>query len=126
MLHGDIQLLLVSPKDPSLPIGGVSGIFDRNLNTNTVVGFDEAAPQSSPFVNRLGLPAFLPKVSLDINISAGTYVEGYAVGTMKIRYFPSAKRTPGVFSQGKAKVTIHAQIYTSNVAFILRNATIDP
>ena len=48
MLHADIQLLLVTPKDPSLPIGGVSAIFDRNLNTNTVLGFDESAPQSSP------------------------------------------------------------------------------
>ena len=45
---------------------------------------------------------------------------------MNIRYFPSAKHTPGVFSQGKAVVTIHAQIYTANVGFILRNANIDP
>jgi hypothetical protein len=124
--HGDIQLLLVTPKNPSLPIGGVCAIFDRNLNTNTVVGFDVSAPQTSQYINRLGLPTFLPTVSMDINLSAGTYVEGYAVGTMNIRYIPSAKHTPGVFSQGKAIVTIHARIYTANVGFILRNANIDP
>ncbi len=126
ILHGDIQLLLVTPKDASLPIGGVSAIFDRNLNTNTVLGLDESAPQSSQYINRLGLPSLLPTVSLDVNLSSGTYDEAYAVGTMNIRYFPSAKHTPGVFSQGKAVVTIHAQIYTANVGFILRNANIDP
>jgi len=126
ILHGDIQLLLVTPKDPSLPIGGVSAIFDRNLNTNTVLGLDEAAPQSSQYINHLGLPSLLPKVSVDVNLSAGTYDEAYSVGTMNIHYFPSAKRTPGVISQGKAVVTIHAQIYTANVGFILRNANIDP
>src|SRR5262249_27385103 len=33
MLHCDIQMRLVTPKDPNSPIGGVSSIFDRNLNT---------------------------------------------------------------------------------------------
>jgi hypothetical protein len=126
MLHSDIQLLLVTPKDTSLPIGGVSAIFDRNLNTNTVLGLDESAPQTSPYINRLGLPGLVPEVSLDVNLSSGTYDEGYAIGTMNIRYFPSGQRTPGVLSQGKVLVTIHAQIYTANVGFILRNANIDP
>ena len=35
MLHSDIQLLIITPKDPTTPIGGVSTIFDRNLNSNT-------------------------------------------------------------------------------------------
>lgn len=126
MLHCDIQLLLVTPNNTSLPIGGVSAIFDRNLNTNTALGLDESAPQTSPYINRLGLPTYLPTVSLDVNLSSGTYDEGYAVGTMNIRYFPSAKRTPGVLSQGQVVVTIHAQIYTANVGFILRNSNIDP
>jgi hypothetical protein len=126
MLHSDIQLLLITPIDRSLPIGGVSAIFDRNLNTNTVLGLDEGAPQSPQFINRLGLPALLPKVSLDVNLSSGTYDEAYAVGTLKIHYAPNGNHTPGVISQGKAVVTIHAQIYTANVGFILRNANIDP
>ena len=45
---------------------------------------------------------------------------------MNIKYIPSGKHTRGVISQGKAIVTIHAQIYTTNVGFILRNANIDP
>jgi hypothetical protein len=126
MLHSDIQLLLVTPKDPALPIGGVSAIFDRNLNTNTVLGLDEGTPQSPLYINRLGLPALMNTVSLDVNLSSGTYDEGYAVGTMNIHYTPNGKHSPGVLSQGKAVVMIHAQIYTPNVGFILRNANIDP
>jgi hypothetical protein len=126
MRHSDIQLLLVTPKDRSLPIGGVSAIFDRNLNTNTVLGFDEAAPQSPAYINRLGLPALLPTVSIDVNLSSGTYDEAYAIGTIRIHYIPSDKRTPGVILQGHAVVTIRAQIYTPNVGFILRNANLDP
>jgi hypothetical protein len=126
MLHSDIQLLLVSPKNTSSPIGGVSAIFDRNLNTNTVLGMDESAPQTSQYINRLGLPTLIPTVSIDVNLSSGTYDEAYAVGTMNIKYIPSGNHTRGVISQGTAIVTIHAQIYTANVGFILRNANIDP
>ena len=126
MLHSDIQLLLVTPKNTSLPIGGVSAIFDRNLNSNTVLGLDESAPQSSPYINRLGLPTFLPTVSVDVNLSSGTYVESYSVGNMNIQYIPSGHHTRGVISQGRVIVTIHAQIYAPNVGFILRNANIDP
>jgi hypothetical protein len=126
MLHSDIQMLLVTPNDPSSPIGGASAIFDRNLNSNTVLGLDLAAPQSSQFINRLGLPSLLPTVSVDVNASSGTYDEAYSQGTIDVRYIPSGKHTRGVISQGKAIVTIHAQIYAPNVDFILRNANIDP
>ena len=126
MLHSDIQLLLVTPTNSSSPIGGVSGVFDRNLNTNTVLGMDESAPQTSQYINRLGLPTLIPTVSIDVNLSSGTYDEAYSVGTMRIKYIPSAKHTRGVISQGTAIVTIHAQIYAPNVGFILRNANIDP
>jgi hypothetical protein len=35
MLHCDIQMRIITPKDPSAQIGGVCSIFDRNLNSNT-------------------------------------------------------------------------------------------
>jgi hypothetical protein len=124
MLHSDIQMLLVTPKDPSTPIGGVSTIFDRNINSNTTLGFNLSAPAQN--VDRAGRPNDLPTVSLDVNISSGVYVEGFSQGVINIHYIPSGKRTPGVISQGKAIVTIHAQIYTANAAFVLRNANIDP
>ena len=77
-------------------------------------------------IQRNGLPVLLTKVSVDVNISSGVYTEGYSVGTIQIHYIPSGKHTPGVLSQGKAIVTIHAQIYAANTSFILRNAHINP
>jgi hypothetical protein len=124
MLHCDIQLLIITPKDPSTLIGGTSVIFDRNLNTNTSLSFDVVAPQQN--VDSGGRPNHFTQVSLDVNASAGLYDGGYAQGVMNIRYFPNGKRTHGVISQGSVIVTIQAQIYTSNTAFILRNANIDP
>jgi len=124
MLHCDIQMLIITPKDPSTMIGGVSGIFDRNLNTNTSLGFDLLAPQQD--VDRRGRPNHFPTVSLDVNASAGLYTEAFAQGVVNIRYIPNGKHTPGVIDQGTAVVTIHAQIYTPATNFILRNANIDP
>jgi hypothetical protein len=124
MIHCDIQMLIITPKDPSTEIGGVSGIFDRNLNTNTSLGFDLLAPQQD--VDRRGRPNRFPSVTLDVNASAGLYTEGFAQGVMNIRYFPSGRHTPGVLDQGTAIVTIHAQIYTPSTNFLLRNATLDP
>ena len=104
MLHSDIQMLLVTPKNSSVPIGGISTIFDRNINSNTVLGFNLSAPQQN--VDRGGRPNDIPTVSADVNISSGNYVEAYSVGNISIKYIPNGKRTPGVFSQGKAIVTI--------------------
>jgi len=117
-------MLIITPKDPSTMIGGVSGIFDRNLNTNTSLGFDLLAPQQD--VDRRGRPNHFPTVSLDVNASAGLYTEAFAQGVVNIRYIPNGKHTPGVIDQGTAVVTIHAQIYTPATNFILRNANIDP
>jgi hypothetical protein len=125
MLHSDIQMRLVTPSDPSLPMGGVASIFDRNINTNTVLGMDLAAPQSD--VDAAGRPNHIPTVSLDANISAGTYVEAYSQGVINIRYIPGGRRTiPGAISQGTAIVTIHARIYTANSSFLLRNTSLNP
>ena len=94
MLHSDIQMRLVTPIDPSLPIGGVSSIFDRNINTNTVLGLDLSAPQSN--VNGAGRPDHFTTVTIDANISSGTYVEGYSQGVINIKYLPGGRKTiPG-------------------------------
>ena len=89
------------PTITSIPIGGVSAIFDRNLNSNTVLGFDLSAPQSPQYINRLGLPSLLPTVSIDVNSSSGTYDEAYAVGTINIHYIPSGKHTPASSARGR-------------------------
>ena len=83
-------------------------------------------PRRTSAVDKGGRPNDLSKVSIDANISSGIYVESYAVGTINIKYIPNEKHTPDVYSQGKAIVTIHAQIYSAGTSFILRNSGIDP
>jgi hypothetical protein len=124
MRHADIQVLIVTPKDSSAQIGGISTIFDRNLNGNTSLGLDLLAPQQD--VDRAGRPDYFPSLTTDVDISAGVYVDSYGQGVMKIRYIPNGKHTPGVIDQGTAIVTIHAQIYSADTSFILRNADINP
>jgi hypothetical protein len=122
--HADIQLRIITPKDPALPIAGVSAMFDRNLNSNTVLGLDVSSPQRS--TDRAGRPNQFSVVTLDVNSSAGVYDEGFAQGFITIRYLSNGKRSPGVLDQGTAIVVIHAQIYAPNVDFILRNADLNP
>jgi hypothetical protein len=124
MLHSDVQIRIVQPIDGSLPFGGLGTIFDRNINTNTALGFDISAPQQD--VDGGGRPNHFPLTAIDVNMSAGTYVEAYGQGTIDIHYIPSGRRTAGVVSQGKAIVTVRMQIYAPNASFILRNVRLNP
>ena len=101
---------IVKPVDPALPSSGVLAIFDRNLNSNTVLGLDFSGPSQN--VDQGGRPNFFNQVSVDANESSGLYDEAYSQGTIQIHYIPSGKQTPGVFSQGTAIIKIRLQIYT--------------
>ena len=124
MLHSDIQIRLAVPTDPSLETTGASAIFDRNINSNTVLGLNLATPRTN--VDSGGRPNVITGVTLDVNSSSGTYDEGFAQGVIDIHYYPSGKKTPGALDEGTAVVKIYAQIYAPNVAFILRNTDINP
>jgi hypothetical protein len=124
MLHPDIQMRIIKPIDPTLPNSGVLAIFDRNLNSNTVLGMDFIAPSQD--VDKAGRPNHFDQVSIDVNESSGIYDEAFSQGTIDIKYIPDGKHTPGVFSQGTAIVKIRAQIYTTQVDFLLGNSNINP
>jgi hypothetical protein len=124
MLHSDIQLRLAVASDPTLETTGATAIFDRNLNSNTVLGLDLATPTSN--VDSHGRPNHISSVTLDVNASAGVYDEAFAQGVIDIHYYPSRKTIPGVFEQGTAVVKVHGQIYSSLVDFILRNSNLNP
>jgi hypothetical protein len=124
MLHADIQIGLIVAKDPSIQNSGASVTFDRNLNSNSALGFNLASPSTD--VDDHGRPNRFTSVSLDTNTSSGSYVEGYSQGVLEIRYVPSGKRTRGVLEQGTAYVKFKGQVYAPRVAFILRNANINP
>jgi len=124
MLHSDIQMRLIVAKDPTIPNSGIATIFDRNLNTNTTLGFDLSTTAQN--FDKGGRPNRFDVVTLDPNISSGVYTQGFSQGVITLRYVPSGARTKGVISQGKVYVSIHAQIYAANVSDILRNASINP
>ena len=124
MLHCDIQMRLVVAQDPTIQNSGASVIFDRNLNSNSALGFNLASPHGD--VDSRGRPNSFQSVSLDVNSSAGVYVEGFSQGVLNIKYIPSGKRSPGVTEQGRAIVKFQGQIYAPNTAFILRNSDINP
>jgi hypothetical protein len=124
MLHSDIQMRLAVASDPALSTTGATVIFDRNLNSNTVLGFDLSTPRTN--VDAQGRPNVITGMTIDVNASAGVYDEAYAQGVMEIHYYPSAKKIPGAIEQGTAVVKIFSQIYAPNVAFILRNSSLNP
>ena len=121
---GDVQVRIVKPLDPALPNSGVLAIFDRNLNSNTVLGLDFLGSYTS--VDHAGRPDFFNQVSVDANLSSGLYDEAFSQGIIQIHYIPSGKQTAGVFSQGTAIIKFHLQIYTPQVGFILANSSINP
>ena len=124
MLHSDIQMRLAVATDPTLQTTGASVIFDRNLNSNTVLGFDLATPRTN--VDSQGRPNTITGVTLDVNASSGVYDEAFSQGVIDIHYYPSSKKIPGAYEQGTAVVKIYGQIYAPNVDFILRNSSINP
>ena len=124
ILHADIQLNIITPKDPATPFGSITGIFDRNLNSNTVLGFDASSSQQN--VDQAGRPNRLDQLTIDVNESSGVYDQAFGQGVIDIKYVPSGKHTSGVLDQGTAVVTIHAQIYTIGTDYILRNADLNP
>ena len=105
-------------------LGGVAAIFDRNLNSNTVLGLDAAGALTN--IDASGHPVHFDTVTIDVNASAGLYDEAFSQGTIDVRYTPSRSRSRGVLEQGSAVVTIQAQIYSPNVDYILTNSNINP
>ena len=130
MLHGDIQMKIVVPKDPGTPISAVSTIFDRSINSNSTLGFNMSAPQvvdgATSNLDSAGRPNHMNQVAVDVNASAGAYVEAFSQGIADIKYYPSKTTAPGAISQGTAVVRIRAQIYTVGTSFILANSALDP
>jgi hypothetical protein len=119
-LHGDIQLNVVTSKDPSAPLTGTLGVFDRNLSAGSTIIADVSTDPNH--TDRFGRPTRLDWSFETGSSSGGAFGEASGQGTMKIRYFPEGDRP----SQGLAAVKMTGSIVTLGTTYVLRNADIDP
>src|SRR5262249_42137733 len=125
-LHGDVQIGIAVPTDPTRPTSGAVSAFDRNVNSNSGFGFDLTGTTAS--LDRAGRPTQFT-YPIDQNISAGLFVEaqtpaqlgmpGQEPNTVTIRYIPNGRHRAGVLSEGQAIVLIKGPVYTLGINNIL-------
>lgn len=120
-LHGNYQMSIVVPKDPTQPITGVVSMFDRNINSGGLFSVDLTGTPGG--FDRAGRPNLFTYVT-DVNLSAGIFGESDIHGTLQVRYQPSGRPSPGGFEQGTAQVLFRAQVFTVGTNNPLHNANL--
>jgi hypothetical protein len=110
-LHGDFQMAIVYPSDPTQPLIGEAYLEDKNNNSGGQIGFQlqGVTPQT---VDRLGRPTQLT-FSNDPNIYSGIFFANTASGTVSIHY-----------SKGSATVVFNGLVYTIGVTSPLKNSNL--
>ena len=125
-LHGDDQVGIVVPKDPTSLASGNSTSYDRNNNSNSAFSFDMIAVPGA--LDSQGRPTQFT-VATDFNASAGIFDEATSSGLLTIKYQPGKHERNGNI-QGNTKVTIAGLAYTlgtvSNLSVIGSNNSLDP
>ncbi len=115
-LNGDVQIGIAVPTDPTQPTSGVATSFDKNINANSVFGFDLSG--STATVDKAGRPTQFTAVT-DVNISSGIFVESQSQATVTIKYLPDGKAHPKGVSEGRVNVVIKGFAYTLGTGNIL-------
>lgn len=118
-LHGNYQMSIAIPKDPTQPATGVVSMFDRNINSGGIFAVDMTAVPGA--VDRVGRPTVFTFVT-DVNLSAGVFGEADIHGTLQIHYQPTERPSPGGFEHGIATVLFKAQVFTVGTNNPLRNS----
>jgi hypothetical protein len=112
------------PKDATAPILGLSTQLDRNINSAGDLGFDLTGSQQD--LERHALPTFV-NYTVDINLSAGAFVEASGQGTVQIRYTPTLRHFKGQSGSpgnGTAYITVKGLLLTFNQNNPTRNSDI--
>jgi hypothetical protein len=123
-LHGNFQMQVVTPSDPSKPLVGTVTLQDKNISTSGILIADLTGIRSD--TDAQGRPthltlSFVPFAGSG-SFNAGSFSLATGQGTVDIHYLPSGRSGPGVFSQGKAILIFRGAIYVPGTADPLRNA----
>jgi hypothetical protein len=108
-LHGDYQMAIIFPKDPTAPLFGEAYLQDKNTNSGAQLGLRLQGLTPQTF-DQAGRPTTLT-FSSDPNVYSGIYFADTAAGTVKIHY-----------SKGSATATFDGLIFTSGVFSPLANS----
>ena len=106
--HGDYQMAIVFPTDPTAQPSGVAVLEDKNGNSSGILGFDLTAVPNA--VDRLGRPTRFTYIQ-DPNIYSGIDFVNSSVGTLEITY-----------SKGSATAIFNAKVYTSGLTSPIKNS----
>jgi hypothetical protein len=106
-LHGDFQMALVFPSDPSATITGAAYMQDKNINSGGALGLDLTIDPTS--LDRRGRPTRATFAS-DPNIYSGVDYFDSSTGTVRIGYHG-----------GAATVIFDGLLYTSQITNPIRN-----
>jgi len=109
-LHGTAHLRVITPTDPTQPIGGQILLRDRNSSVPNEIGFNLIADRNAD-VDRAGRPVRLTITDLDENSTSGAYAGGSAEGVVVVRYTPGGVSLRRGAAKGKASIMIDAQVY---------------
>ena len=117
--HGDYEMAIVTPTDPTAPTLGASVMNDKSTNSGGVLGLDLTAdPQA---VDRFGRPTRLSFTN-DPNIYSGIYFFNTSSGTVTISYSPPGPGGPHGYRTGVATAVFRGQVYTSGLTNPLANS----
>lgn len=116
-LHGDVQLALFLPTDPTQPITGAAALASKNVSTSgSLLMLDLVGDPTS--LDRKGRPTRLTWTVGDS--SGGTFQGATGSGTAQIRYRPSGASGGRVFGTGGADVLFQGSIDTLGITNVLR------
>jgi hypothetical protein len=107
-LHGDFDMAVVTPTDPSTNFLGLAVLNDKSTNSSGIAGFDLTASRTA--VDSQGRPTQLT-FGADPNIYSGIFYVEAAQGTVTITY--GAKNA--------VKVTFQGLVYTTGLTSPLVN-----
>jgi hypothetical protein len=107
-LHGDFDMAVITPTDPTKPFLGLAVLNDKSTNSSGVLAFDLTGDRNS--VDSQGRPTHLTATG-DPNIYAGAFYVQAADVSVDIRYG----------ANNAATVTFHGLVYTTGLTNPLVN-----